>query len=568
MTTESLITFDQNLPLLESILGELDAALVVCDRQGYIRFCNPAARSLFRHHQALTLGGSLYALCQRGPIAHTLRVLAQRDHHHPGSGRGAETGLVCTTVDHTMLLHCRIRPLTIPGAPESLMLFTFADLTRQLAAQDKAGGLLPDLIEELRHPLSNLALAAANLQNHPGMAPEDRAAFTEIVFRESTALNDRFDALAWQARATLRRPWPLSEVNSADLFSALLQRLAGDEGVLLSMTGEPLWLQADSYSLLLALETLVRFVRELKRVREFSLEALLGDQRVYLDLIWPGESIPQAALNHLLQSPLPEGGNGVTIAEVLWRHDSELWSQRHPQRRGFALLRLPLPHSPRQWQGEDTPLPLALTGSPLAALDYVVFDTETSGPDPAAGGEILALAAVRLGPGRTLGAERFERLVKPRQAMSAEAIALLGITGEMVAQAAPLGEVLPQFQAFVGEAVLVAHNACFDLPFIRSQAEGGGGSFANPLLDTLLLAQLVDDQRTDLTLAGLADWLGVAAPEDHTTMAACLLTARVFQRLLERLAERGLTTLGEVHAASVRLLEKQGAAGGAGRRDA
>lgn len=566
MTTEPLTTCNQE-PLLETILGELAVALVVCDRQGYIRFCNPAAWELFRHHPGLVLGNSLYGVCQRAPIAHTLKILAQRDREGAGAGRESETGLVCATVDNSLLLHCRIRLLAIPGAAEPLMLFTFVDLTGQLAEQNRAGGALPELIEQLRHPLGNLAVAAANLQNHPRMGAEDRAAFIEIVARESADLTDRFAALVWQARATLRSPWPLSEVNSVDLFNALVQRLAEAEGPVLTISGEPLWLRADSYSLLLALEVLVRYVRELKRVREINLEALLGDRRVYLDLVWPGEPIPQAALNLLLQRALPEGGNGVTIAEVLWRHDSELWSQRH-QRRGFALLRLPLPHSPRQWQGDAGPGLGALADRPLASLDYVVFDTETSGPDPA-GDELLALAAVRLGPGGTFGEERFERLVRPGQPVKAGATALLGRAGEMAAGAAPLDEVLPQFRAFVGGSILVAHNGSFDLNFLRGRQEAGEAGFASlPLLDTLLLARLVEPHRPDLTLAGLAAWLGLEGTGGQTTMADCLLTARVFQGLLGRLAERGLTTLGQVLAASSRLGERPGSEGGAERRDA
>ncbi|HSH14371.1 MAG TPA: PAS domain-containing protein, partial [Desulfurivibrionaceae bacterium] len=555
-----MTTRNQDLPLLETILRELDEALVVCDRQGRILLCNPAARRLFRHHQGLALGGSLYEVCNRGPIAHALWTLEQRDLGRPGlGGKESETRLVCATVDNAILLDCRIRPLAIPGAAEPLLLLTFADLTRQLADLGKTSRVVPTLMEELRHPLSNLVTAASNLQGHPEMSPENRSDFIEIVYRESGVLTDRFENLVREYRASDRQPWPLADVNSADLFGCLVQRMTGEEGAVVTMTGEPLWLRADSYSLLLVLETLVRFVRKLRGETVIDLEALLGDRRVYLDLVWPGAPIPPAVLDLVLQSPLPEGG-GVTVAEVLWRHDSELWSVIH-HRPGFALLRLPLPLSRRQsqeavapvvTQGElydfspaGSPAPKdALTDRPLAALDYVVIGTETTGRQPAGGDELQALAAVRIGKGRILSSKRFEHLVKP------------GL---------PITKVLPEFRAFVGEAALVAHDASFALNFFRGQEEGAMVPFDNPLLDTLLLALLVDEHRPDLTLAGLGEWLGVEVPGRQTAMEGCLLTARIFLRLLDRLAERGLTSLGQVAAASARLLDKQATEGGAGR---
>lgn len=435
---------------------------------------------------------------------------------------------------------------------------TFAD-------QSQADRLLPILIEELRRPLSNLAAAAANLQAHPEMSSESRADFVEIISRESMALTDRFEALVRESRV-VNQPGPLTDVNSADLLGCLVQRLAGAGETDVTMSGASLWLRADSCFLMLALEILVRFVRKIRGGAVINLEALLGDRRVYLDLVWAGAPITQAALAQVLKSPLSEGGGEITVAEVLRRHDSELWSQKH-QRPGFALLRLPLLHSPRQWRGVAAPVVTGMADRPLTALDYVVFDTETTGLYPVGGGEFLAIAAVRIAKGRILSSKRFERLVKPHHPIPAAAISLLAITGKKLDRAASIGEVLPQFRGFVGEAVMVAHSASFDLDFFRSQGEGGGVRFANPLLDTMLLALLVDEQRTDLTLAGLAEWLGVEESGEQTTMGTCLLTARIFLRLVDRLAEQGLTTLGQVFDASTALLEQKTAAG-EGKRDA
>jgi DNA polymerase III subunit epsilon len=571
-----LTSRNQDMTLLETILRELDEAIVVCDRHGLILLCNQAARSLFRQPRGLVLGGSLFEVCNRAPILHALRILEHRTE--------SETSLVCATVDNTILLHCRIRSLTPPGATETLLLFTFADLTGQLTGQGRAERKLSTLIEALRRPLANVTTAAANLQEHPRMSAETRRDFEEIIARESTELAERFEALVREYRAVDRLPWPLTDVNSADLFGWLVQRLAGEGGTSLTITGVPLWLRADSYSLILVLEKLVGFVREIRGVKEIDLEALLGDRRVYLDLVWPGEPIAQGDLDRLLHSPLPESGGGGTVAEVLFRHDSEIWSQPH-NRPGYSLLRLPVPHSPRQWQEVREPeaerhefYDFSLAGSraepgdladrPLASLDYVVFDTETTGLHPAAGDEILAIAAVRIVNGRILSGERFERLIRPQRPIPANSASFLAITGEMVEREAPVAEVLPRFRSFIDEAVMVAHNGAFDLNFFRSLEEVSGVRFDNPLLDTLLLSLLIDAQRTDLTLGGIGRWLGVEVSGSRTLMGECFITAQIFLRLLELLAERGLTTLGQVLDASARLVEKKRAQAGSGRRDA
>jgi DNA polymerase-3 subunit epsilon len=576
-----LTSRNQDMTLLETILRELDEAIVVCDRQGLILLCNPAARLLFRQHRAMVPGRSLFEVCNRAPIAHALEILQS-------SGRDGRwqpaTDLVCATVDNEILLRCRIRQLAAPETGQPILLFTFAELDPRLAGRNQAAQLLQATFEGMRPPLTNLVAAADSLKGHPEMSPEIRRAFEEVVHRESGELAGRFDSLLLEYRALNRQPWPLADVNSADLLGCLARRLAGAGEATLNVTGVPLWLRADSYALLLTLEILVRFVLEKRGLTEIDLEALLGDRRVYLDIVWPGEPIAQGDLDRVLQSSLPFEGGGVTVAEVLFRHDSELWSQRH-RRDGFSLLRLPLPDSPRQWQtparlaaerGEFHDFSLACLQAnsdkfadwPLSALDYVVFDTETTGLQPAAGDEILAIGAVRLAQGRILSSESFAQPVKPQGPIPAGSLPFLDLPGPTADREAPIGEVLPRFKSFVGEAVLVAHNGGFDLNFFRSLEAATGVRIDNPLLDTLLLSLLLDERRTDHTLPGLARWLGVEIPGDRTLMDDCFATARIFLRLLELLAERGLTTLGQLLVASNRLVEKKRAEAETGRENA
>jgi DNA polymerase-3 subunit epsilon len=277
----------------------------------------------------------------------------------------------------------------------------------------------------------------------------------------------------------------------------------------------------------------------------------------------------QAAVDSIMEGALPDTFGGMTVAEVLERHGSEVWSQKH-RLPGYSLLRIPVPDSPRQWEEPAQRLPQRpefydfslvegrqelgeIAEKPLSSLSYVVFDTETSGLHPSAGDEILSIAAVRIENGRLLSGERFEQLIRPHHPIPKSSLYFLDITEEMLKGEPQIEEVLPRFRSFVGDAILVAHNGAFDLNFIQSVAEKSGVRFNNPLLDTLLLSVVVDEDETDYTLANIGERLGVDALGGHTIMDDCFATAQIFLKLLQLLADRGITTLGGAIAACERV---------------
>lgn len=570
---------NRDLVHLETILQGLGEAVVACDPHARILLYNAAAKHLFRDYEGMGLGQPLYRVCARTPVEHTLKMLRHRFGARDGMDPApADATFVCATVDGRMLLTCHISRIASETGEEGGFVFTFADMTRQLTGPARQGYLLDRMIKELRAPLTNLNTAAENLKAYPEMAPEMRRSFEEVLVRESGELTRCFAAIAREAEQIAGRQWPLVDVYSADLIDCVARRCAGEEEIKVTMTGVPLWLRADSYSLMLALTRLVRLVRDLRHAGAVDIETLLGDRRVAVDIVWQGEPLPQAALDAILTEPLAETVAGMTVAEVLAQHDSEIWSQGH-RREGHALLRIPLPDSPRQWEVPPEPLSTrqefydftlaesrgelgALAESPLASLNYVVFDTETTGLRPGAGDEILAIAAVRIVNGRILSGERFERLIKPQRPLPASALPFLEITEEMLREEPPARVILPKFKAFVNDAVLVAHNGALDLQFFRGMEDEAGVRFDNPLLDTLLLASVADRGRTDHTLAGIGRWLEIEVPGTGTSMDDCFATAQILLRLLERLAGMGITTLGEALAASARVVaEKRQQAG-------
>jgi DNA polymerase-3 subunit epsilon len=559
---------------LETILRELKEAVVVCDHNARILLYNSAAKRLFQNNEAMGLGQSLYEVCERAPIEHTLRMLKHRATTKDRFNlEETDARFVCATVDESILLNCRISQITSKNAQGSVFVFTFEDITSQITEMGKQGHLLETMIKNLRAPLTNLNAAAENLKNNPEMTPEIRGDFEDVIFRESAELTQRFEAVVQESRKITNTQWPLSDVHSADLIGCITRGFKEEDGVTVMMTGVPLWLHADSHSLMRVLECLVRFVQKTCNVSEIDMEALLGDRRVYIDIVWKGEPIPQAAVDSMLTVSLPDTLAGMTVADVLDRHDSEMWSQKH-RREGYSLLRIPVPDSPRQWEVAAEPIPerpefydFSLVDRPkelgemadrhLSSLNYVVFDTETTGLRPSEGDEILAIAAVRIVNGRILSGERFERLVKPQRPIPESSIPFLDITEDMVQQEPPIQVVLPQFKSFVNDAVLVAHNGTFDMNFFQLMEDKSGVKFENPILDTLLLSIIAADDRTDHTLENIGQWLGVDVLGSHATMGDCFVTAQIFLRLLELLEAQGITTLGEVIAASERVVEEK-----------
>lgn len=188
----------------------------------------------------------------------------------------------------------------------------------------------------------------------------------------------------------------------------------------------------------------------------------------------------------------------------------------------------------------------------LAALDLVVFDTETTGLEPARGDEIVSIAAVRVVNGRVRAHERFDERVDPGRPIPALATRVHGIADADVAGCPPLAETLPRFRRFVGDAALVAHNAAFDMKFLALASERGGTRFGMPVLDTALLSSFLHDHESDHTLDAIASRLGVAIEARHSALGDALVTAEVFVRMLPLLAAREVTTLDDALAVSAR----------------
>ncbi|MBX6388099.1 MAG: DEDD exonuclease domain-containing protein [Frankia sp.] len=196
-------------------------------------------------------------------------------------------------------------------------------------------------------------------------------------------------------------------------------------------------------------------------------------------------------------------------------------------------------------------------GRPLADVTFVVVDLETTGTGPEVA-EITEIGAVKVRGGEVLG--EFATLVRTTEGVPPLITVLTGITDAMLATAPPLAEVLPAFLEFSRGAVLVAHNAGFDLGFLRAACQRAGYPVpAWEHLDTARLARRVitRDETPDNRLSSLARLFRARTQPCHRALADARATVDVLHGLFERLGNLGVTTLEDVQAYSARVSPAQ-----------
>lgn len=190
----------------------------------------------------------------------------------------------------------------------------------------------------------------------------------------------------------------------------------------------------------------------------------------------------------------------------------------------------------------------------LRELEFVVLDVEAA-QERKMPGRIIEIGAYRVRGGEVL--DEFETLVNPETNVPKFLANLTGISDEMLTSAPRFADIARAFLDFIGDSVLVAHNANFDLPLLNREINRvfAGHRLRNAHLCTVDLARRLVPQLESHRLDSVAAHFQVGIPRRHRAADDALATARVFLRLLDYLAENRISTLSEARRFQTKLPE-------------
>ena len=567
---------------LAALMSELAQAVVVCNVDGRILLYNNRARLQFKalvQGAAVAAGGaliglgrSIFSILERNQIDHALDVVRQR------LGKGMATALAnfITTARGGQLLRVQLVPVlsSNAAAPREISgyVLTVENITRSLEQESQRDQVLQSLTDGSRGSLANIRVAVGNLLDYPDMDGDTRERFIGIISDEVVRMSQRLDQTMSEFADSLKTRWPLEDVLGVDVIAAAQRRIEQqlDLTTKTEEVDEGLWLRVESFSLVFSICFLASRLIEHYQIKELRFRLLPFGKLAYLDLIWPGHAMSSETFYSWENDPMHVGRDAspLSLRDVVDRHGGEIWYDREKAaHRAFCRFVLPVATPDEAVQADALPV----DGSrpeyydfdlfhfrdqsidldrPLSDLTYTVFDTETTGLEPAAGDEIIQIGAVRIVNGRLLRQESFDQLVDPEKFLRPEGVRVHGITDDMVRGQPHIDVVLPAFHEFCSDTVLVAHNAAFDMRFLQLKEERTGVVFSQPVLDTLLLSGVLQPNQDSHQLDSIAERLGINVTARHNALGDAQATGEVFLKMLPLLGQMGIVTLRQALEAS------------------
>jgi DNA polymerase-3 subunit epsilon len=546
--TEQILTAreetEKERNLLAAIMSELPHGVIICNKSGQILLFNSLAKKLFSPWTStqgtenfIGLGRSIFHLLDKKLIAHAIGEIQER----LNSQKKSVSSFFITPIYTGDLISVEAIPILDNDSAMTGFILTVQDIS-------------PD-IQKYETIDTQLSEFQATLEKEIGTS-SDRV--EKKYHQVSTIIRDL---------SLLRLP--LTTLNLKN-FLRTLQRKAGHECDIRINIFNDQWntrLLADAYSLTRAFIFLFQNLSRLLAQTEFNLVISYPASAIGFAISWDDsvcqlvdiDAIMHHRINALpgfgyvlkfnnaritLVSPDKDTCSGINIIAKAGKKSLLPFKKRAPVMAGSR----PEFYDFDLFNVETSSKNLLDTS--LKALNYTVFDTETTGLNPDGGDEIISIGAVRIVNNRIVYQDFFEELVNPKRDIPMKSYRIHGINYEMVMGKDPIERVLPRFRQFAADTVLLGHNIAFDMKMLKVKETSTGIRFNNPTLDTLLLSAVLHPIHEQHDIENIAKRLGVNIIGRHTALGDAITTAEIFKRLIPILNSNGILTLKDAVKAS------------------
>ncbi len=576
---QSKVQLKEEKNRLAALMSEMPHAVLVCNSDGQILLYNFKARTLFTTSESnnyegqqpqglIGLGRSVFSLLDRDPLAHALELL----HRALSRGQSSPVSSFMMSIHGGAYLRVNMAPVLALRDGEEQMggfVLTLEDMTEQIAADTRRDSLIRSLTDDLQGTLDEIRDSITAILGNPEMKLEHLQQNRKTIDRASQGLEKTIQMARNNYMTHLRAQSKVEDIPGESILEVLAKNITDRIQCKVSFQSESnIWLKLDSYSFVQTLSHLADMLNTHHMIDHLQFKLTTEDDYYSLWIEWY-QSVDDTVLNNWRDSPLISNSRGETFSFVDLLEKMSGNMQYLTTDGGKSFLGMKINYAK---QDSDQTLPIhtniehrpisyefdlferrgnaEMAKTPLRKLTFVVFDTETTGLNPSEGDEIIQLGAIRIVNGQILHHETIDQLIDPKRHVPESSVAIHGIDPALLIGQPTIDRVLPHFHNFADGAVLVAHNAAFDMRFLQLQEENTGIQFDNPVLDTLLLSSITHPNLKGHGLEGIAERFNITIVGRHTALGDSIVTAEVLNKLIPLLEAQGVVTLEDALLAS------------------
>ncbi len=565
---------------LAALMAELPNGVLVCNIGGQILLYNPQAQAMLqsRHVQKtdheprdiwVGLGRSVFGLLSRDLIVNALELLQQG----VNKGQQAPISSFMATLRNGACLRISMTPVFAHQGERHEMsgfVLSLEDMSRQIATNSRLDMLVQSLTENLQKSLEPIRSAIQTLLQTPNLKPDQLVNYGKTIDTASLKMQQQLSHAVEEYTRVQHESSRLEDVLADDLFSILERSLKKHYSI--EVTGQAdagLHLQMDSYSFIQSVAHLAGVLRIHEDIKRMQIDIRkTASAQASVRLLWAPAGMPIPLIKDWKNALLITGPKGqqLSFLDMVNQQGGNIHLEVTDQETCLGVLidipathketRLEIPAQPEarpvnyEFDLFHQEIGIQTANQPLRECTFVVFDTETTGLSPSDGDEIIQIGGIRIVRSRLLYNETFDQLVDPQRSVPQASVEIHGIQPELLVGQPVVEQVLPRFHKFAEGAVLVAHNAAFDMKFLQLKQARAGVRFDHPVIDTLLLSSIVHPTWGTHSLDEIADRLNVTIVGRHTALGDAIVTAEILIKLLPLLQAKGINTLQEARRAS------------------